>query len=70
MGFGWRPPSQGENMAEKKSQSNKGQDKMHVMTNPATGEVRTITQADWKTNREQYLAGGFSRPETMEGDND
>ena len=44
----------------------KGQDKMHVMSNPTTGEVRTITQADWRQNHKEYLAAGFIRPDEVE----
>lgn len=47
-----------------------GQSKLHVMTNTATGETRTITQADWKQNRATYLAQGFTRPDSVEDSGD
>ena len=64
MGFGWRPPSQGEDMAGKDQKSGGKKEEMHVITN-AQGAVRTITVEDWKKNEAALLAEGFSRPNTM-----
>lgn len=50
--------------------TNKGQTTANrVIFNESTGERRTITQADWRANREQYQAEGFKR-EGNEGDDE
>lgn len=45
---------------------NRGQDKTYTVTNPATGEQRTVTQREW---REQKLGQqGFEKPADMPDD--
>lgn len=43
-----------------------GQDKVYEVTNPQTGEKRTVTQREW---REQKLGrAGFQKPDDMPED--
>jgi hypothetical protein len=39
---------------------NKGQDKVYTVTNPTTGETRTVTQRQWR--EEKLGQQGFEKP--------
>jgi hypothetical protein len=42
---------------------NKGQQKTYVITNPATGETRTVTQQQWR--EEKLGKAGWEKPADM-----
>jgi hypothetical protein len=42
------------------SPDNKGQNKLYQITNPATGEQRTVTQAQWR--EEKLGQQGWQKP--------
>jgi hypothetical protein len=51
--------------AGKKAAAGADKPKGHVMTNPSTGEVRYVTEDDYRKNEAEYLAGGFHRPNAI-----
>lgn len=42
---------------------NKGQSKVHTITNPATGETREVTQEQWRQDGQALRQQGFTRPD-------
>jgi len=52
-----------DNKAHDKGDSNKGQQKTYVITNPATGETRTVTQQQWR--EEKLGKAGWEKPAEM-----
>jgi hypothetical protein len=38
-----------------------GQQKLHEVRNPTTGETRQVTQEQWRNRREDPSLGGFER---------
>jgi hypothetical protein len=47
-------------------QGGKGLDKEHEITNPQTGEKRTITQREWRDGGKELREQGWERPEGEE----
>jgi len=42
-----------------------GQQKLHTITNSATGETQQVTQEDWRIRGRQLRAEGWTRPEDL-----
>lgn len=45
-----------------------GQQKVHTVSNPETGEEREVTQQEWREQGAELRAQGFTRPEDDEQD--
>lgn len=53
-------------MPPKDKQANRGQEKLHTVRNPTTGEEREVSQADWKRDREALQQEGFERVDEVD----
>ena len=61
---GGRPEGKGGGPGE----GNRGQDKVHTITNPATGETRQVTQRQWR--EEKLGQQGWQKPADMPEDDE
>jgi hypothetical protein len=48
--------------------ANKGQNQLHDVHNPDTGEKRQITQAQWRGRKSDPALAGFKRTDGVEDD--
>jgi hypothetical protein len=58
-----------QNQGQGNQGQNQGQQKLHTVTNPATGESRQITQEQWRNRKTDASLEGFERvdEETPDG---
>lgn len=65
MGFGWRPPTEGADMAKKTSDT-KDMDKLYLMSNGDGTATRMISQRQWNEQGKDLIGQGYIRPQEIE----